>query len=67
MSMFHLESMMKTFDNGDNDDSDVPLTVLEAREIIREYSRARTALRRIKSLDDKNLAKYAKEIAASGL
>jgi hypothetical protein len=47
--MFELETIMKTYADAD-DDFDVPLTAGEAREIIDEFSRLKTAMRRIRSV-----------------
>ncbi len=66
--MFELETRLKQFGRGrDFDDLDIPLTVGEAREIVEKFIILRQTLRRITSLDDKNVPKYAKEIAADGL
>lgn len=62
--MFQLETMLKGLP--EDFDGDIPLTVEDAREIAKQFSAARTALRRIVQLDDKNL-KYAKGIAQDGL
>ncbi|OAF05486.1 hypothetical protein AYJ54_00845 [Bradyrhizobium centrolobii] len=64
--MFELETIMKTYADADGD-FEIPFTAAEAREVIKEFSNLKTALRRIRSLDDKNLAKYAKEIASQAL
>lgn len=64
--MFQLETIMKTFDGAD-DDCEIPLTAGDAREIIQKFSTLRTALRRIRSLEEKNVAKYAREIAGDAL
>lgn len=62
--MFELKTILKGLP--DDFDGDVQLTAEAAREIAEQFSAARTALRRIVSLDDKNV-KYAKGIAADGL
>ncbi len=66
--MFELETRLKQFGKDrEFDDLDVPLTVGEAREIVKKFIVLRQTLRRIVSLDDKNVPKFAKEIAADGL
>lgn len=62
--MFELETILKGLPT--DFDGDVPLTAEAAREIAKQFSAARTSLRRIASLDEKNL-KYAKGIAEDGL
>ena len=64
--MFVLESTVMTC-KGCDPEIDIPLTLGEAREAVVAYKAARTALRRIASLDDKNVPKYAKQIAEEGL
>jgi|GEM_PF-6218887 len=64
--MFHLETILKLFKDSDPE-CDIPLTVREAMEIVEKFKAMRTALRRIVSLDDKNVPKFAKQIAEDGL
>jgi hypothetical protein len=63
--MFELETMLKGLP--DDFDGDLPLTADAGREIKKQFEAARTALRRIVSLDDKNVPKFAKQIAQDGL
>lgn len=63
--MFELETILKGWP--DDCDTDISLSVESAREIARKFSTIRTALRRIVSLDEKNVPKYAKHIAAEAL
>lgn len=63
--MFELETILKGFPA--DCDADISLSADSAREIAAKFSAIRTALRRIVSLDDKNVPKYAKQIAAEGL
>lgn len=63
--MFELETMLKGLPA--DCDTDLPLTVDSAREIAAKFSIIRTALRRIVSLDEKNVPKYAQGIAADAL
>lgn len=66
--MFELETRLKQFGSDRAfDDLDIPLTVGEAREIVQKFIVLRQTLRRITSLDDKNVPKFAKDIAAEGL
>jgi hypothetical protein len=65
--MFELETRLKAFNREDAGDIDIPLTLDEARDIAEKFSAMRTALRRIMSLDDKNVPKMAKPIAQFGL
>lgn len=66
--MFELETRLKQFgDDRAFDDLDIPLTVGEAREIVKKFIVMRQSLRRITSLDEKNVPKFAKDIAAEGL
>ena len=65
--MFELETIMKAVGTDVDDDYDVTLSAGSAREIIEEFSTLKTALRRIRSMDDKNIGKYAKEIASQAL
>lgn len=62
--MFELETMLKGLPA--DCDTDIPLTADAAREIAAKFSTIRTALRRIVSLDEKNV-KYAQGIAADAL
>ena len=63
--MFELETILKGLP--DDFDADLPLSVDSAREITDNFSALRTALRRIISLDEKNVHKYAQQIAAAAL
>lgn len=65
--MFELETRLKAFKSGDDPDIEVPLTLGEAREIQKKFIAMRQTLRRIVSLDDKNVPKMAKQIAEDGL
>lgn len=65
--MFELETMLKSFDKRDDPDIELPMTLGQAREIVQKFIVMRQTLRRIMSLDDKNLSKYAKAIADEGL
>lgn len=65
--MFELETKLKAFGPSDDGDIEIPLTLDEAREIVRKFIAMRQTLRRITSMDDKNIPKFAKEIAADGL
>ena len=63
--MFELETILKGMPA--DSDLDIPLSARSAREIAAQFSAARTALRRIISLEEKNVAKYAQQIAKDGL
>ena len=67
--MFELETQLKTFagDGPEVNDLIITLSVESAREIADGFRAIRTALRRIVSLGDKNVPKYAKQIAEDGL
>lgn len=65
--MFELETMLKTLGADTKDDVELPMTVGQAREIVSKFIAARQTLRRIVSLDEKNVPKFAKQIAESGL
>jgi len=65
--MYELETALKAYGPDDDEDCEVPLTLGEARDIVQKFVAIRTALRRITSLDDKNVQKYAKQIAEEGL
>lgn len=65
--MFQLETILKAFGPNDDGDIEVPMTLGEAREIQRKFIAMRQTLRRIVSLDDKNVPKLAKQIAEDGL
>lgn len=65
--MFELETRLKLFGATDSPDIEIPLTLGEAREIVDAFKAARTALRRIVSLGEKNVPKYAQQIAKEGL
>ena len=65
--MFELETRLKLFSKSDEDDIEVPLTLGEARDIAKKFEAVRTALRRIIALDDKNVPKFAKTLAETGL
>lgn len=65
--MFELETILKSFNADDDGDIEIPMTLDQAREIVQQFSHARTALRRIISLEDKNVPRYAKSIAQDGL
>lgn len=63
--MFELETIMKGFPA--DSDADISLTAESAREIVAKFGLVRTALRRIVSLDEKNVPKFAQEIAQDAL
>jgi hypothetical protein len=63
--VFELETMLKGLPA--DSDADIPLTADSAREIAAKFSTIRTALRRIVSLEEKNVPKYAQQIAADAL
>jgi hypothetical protein len=65
--MFELETTLKLFKPSDDGDTEIPLTLEQARDIMDKFSAMRTSLRRIVSLDEKNIPKYAKGIAEDGL
>jgi hypothetical protein len=65
--MFELETRLKQYDRDTPGDTDVPLTVDEAREVVRKFIVLRQTLRRIVSLDEKNVPKMAQQIAQDGL
>lgn len=65
--MFELETTLKAFGPNDDEDMDIPMTLGEAREIQRKFIAMRQTLRRIVSLDEKNVPKLAKQIAEDGL
>lgn len=66
--MYSLETKLKQYGKEcDPDFTEIPITLGEARDIVKKFIVLRQTLRRISSLDDKNAAKYAKEIAADGL
>lgn len=67
MTMYELETRLKLFGKDTDPNTDIPLTLGEAREIVKTFIAMRQTLRRIVSLDDKNVPKFAKEIAADGL
>src|SRR4051812_22614653 len=60
--MFELETTLKAFGPKDDEDIDIPVTLGEGRDIQRKFIALRQTLRRIVSLDDKNVPKYAKQI-----
>lgn len=64
--MFELETRLKSYADVELE-LDISLPLSSAREIQDQFIAMRQALRRIKSLDDKNLSKYAKAIAEEGL
>jgi hypothetical protein len=63
--VFELETMLKCLPS--DSDAVIPLDADSARDIAAKFAIIRTALRRIVSLEEKNVAKYAKEIAADAL
>lgn len=63
--MFELETILKGWP--EDYDGDLPLTAEAGREIQKKFIAVRTALRRIISLDEKNVPKFAKGIAEEGL
>lgn len=65
--MFELETILKQYGPEVDPDTDVPLTLGEARDIVRKFVTIRQTLRRIVSMDDKNVAKYAKQMANEAL
>ena len=65
--MFELETRLKLFSENADEDTEIPLTLGEARGIVKKFTAMQTTLRRIKALDDKNITKYAKAIAEDGL
>ena len=65
--MFELETIVKGFAAGADRESDVTISLDSAREIIKQFKTVRTALRRIVSLEEKNVSKYAQQIANEGL
>lgn len=65
--MFGLERTLKLFGPEVDEDTDIPMTLGEAREIQRKFIAMRQTLRRIVSLDDKNVPRLAKQIAKDGL
>lgn len=65
--MFELENRIKAYGPDADDDCEVPLTLAEARDIASKFQQCRTALRRIVSLDEKNVTKFAQQIAKDGL
>jgi hypothetical protein len=65
--MFELETVLKQYSRDADPDSEVPLTLAEARDIVRKFVAIRQTLRRIVSMDPKNAAKYAQSMAAEAL
>lgn len=65
--MFELETIVKAFANDADRESDVTISLDSAREIIEQFKTVRTALRRIVSLEERNVPKYAQQIAHEGL
>lgn len=65
--MFELETILKALGPDADDGLDIPMTVGEAREIVSKLIIMRQTLRRIVSLDEKNVPKFAQQIANEGL
>jgi len=65
--MFKIETMLMGVGDDADTETDIPMTIGEAREIAAQFVEMRTALRRIIELDKKNVTKYAQEIARDGL
>lgn len=63
--MYAIETMLKTYASADPD-SDFTISVDDARDAAEKFGLMRTALRRIQSLDDKNM-RMARDIAADAL
>ncbi len=63
--MFELETILKGLPS--DFDLDISLSAESAREIAAKFRSVRTALRRIVSLDIKNVPKFAQQIAQEGL
>lgn len=64
--MFELETILKVY-AGSEPDKDISISYESAVEIAENFKTIRTALRRITSLDEKNVAKYAQQIARDAL
>ncbi len=65
--MFELETILKTLGPKTDPDAEIPMTFEQATEIVGKFITMRQTLRRIVSLDEKNVPKFAQSIAADGL